>query len=145
MGYKIEKRKINYQADHIIRKLGDFLLKNEKFFNLFIKIIIDEKHNLTKAHLKILVDRFVIGKVIKDEDANVFLELCFNFLSYNNKGSLLEYVSQKLGPFGLEAKNYDCSCRTIFVYNENQVGNANFDLVFFNKEFAEYSDNYVYV
>ncbi len=52
MGYKIINRKIDYQADHIIKKLGDFLLSDKKFLNIFTKIIIDEKRNLTEKHIK---------------------------------------------------------------------------------------------
>lgn len=34
--------------------------------------------------------------------------------------------------------NYDYTCGTIIIYNEGKIGDADFDLVFFNKDFVEH-------
>ncbi|MEG6570605.1 hypothetical protein [Thermoanaerobacterium thermosaccharolyticum] len=139
MGYKIINRKIDYQADHIIKKLGDFLLSDKKFLNIFTKIIIDEKRNLTEKHIKKLIQRYVDAMIISEYDSEIFLKLCDDFLCYDIRGNLLEYIVQKLGPFKLEGENCDYTCRTVIIYNEEKIGDADFDLVFFNKDFVEHT------
>ncbi|WP_042832600.1 hypothetical protein [Thermoanaerobacter sp. YS13] len=58
---------------------------------------------------------------------------------------MLEYIAQELGPFGLEGRNCDYSCRSNFIYDEKQIGSADFDLIFFNRESAEYYEDCIYI
>ncbi|MFL0163979.1 hypothetical protein [Candidatus Clostridium helianthi] len=147
MGYKIKINKMPYIGE--VQKLGDFLISDKTFFNVFIRSINVKKNDIS-AHIE---NRYVSAKIVTKEKYDEFNILWNNFNAVvksgkAKQGDLLEYIVTKIKkPLKLDFKNLDYENECIIYDGESLVNicsnNCNVDVVLYNLDNVTIDEDYI--
>lgn len=149
MDYKILKKKSSYKSE--IQRLGNFLVSDKLFFNIFIKIINFSKSNIIDNIEK----KYLNAKVIEENEFKKFRRLLEDFSKIIEsdktvkQGDLLEYIMTQIKrPLCLNFENFDYEseskiydCKTSRRINSN---NCDLDFVLYDLDKVKIDEYFVY-
>jgi hypothetical protein len=148
MNCKILRNKIIYESE--IQKLGDFLISDKQFFDIFIRAINFNKKDV----LNYIEIKYVTGKIIDKSKFDIFKDIWNDFNSAvktkkAKQGDLLEYIVTKVKkPLKLVFGNldYESSCK---IYSDKGIdnissNNCDIDVVLYNLDRIELDDYFIH-